>query len=213
MNKTNRHELVLKHYWRSSCSWRVRWVLALKGLAYQSVPVDLLKGEHRQQAYTNANPSAFVPTLYVDGTPYSESLAIIEWLEESYPHNQLLPNDPTSRLIVRQLAYMIAVGVQPLQNMSAQQYYSIDPQERQAYAQHYITTGFRAYEQRLNALGAATYSFGANLTLADICLIPQVYNAIRFACDMRPYPHIMRIYQTCRQLQSCHISSPSAHKP
>lgn len=209
----NKHKLILKHYWRSSCSWRVRWALAVKELAYQSVHVDLLKGEHRQQSYTYDNPSAFVPTLYVDGTPYSESLAIIEWLEESYPHSQLLPSDPATRFTVRQLAYIIAIGVQPLQNMSAQRYYSADPDARQTYAQHHIAAGFRAYEQRLNVLGAATYSCGASITLADICLIPQVYNAIRFACDMHPYPNIMRIYQTCRQLQSCHISSPSCHKP
>src|SRR5947209_1533710 len=110
------HQLTLYHYWRSSCSWRVRWGLALKGLAYESVAVDILAGEQRSQAYLAKNPAGFLPTLVVDGRPFAESLAILEWLDETVPAPPLLPRDPLQRLTVRQLAMTIVAGTQPLQN-------------------------------------------------------------------------------------------------
>ena len=206
-------KMVLKHYWRSSCSWRVRWALALKGLPYQSEHVDLLKGEQRKASFLRQNPQALVPVLVVDGVPYYESLAIIEWLDEHHPPNPLLPSSPVERMQARQLAYMVSCGIQPLQNMNAQRYYSRDPQARLRYARHYIERGFRAFEQRLQQLGAGTFCLGGQVTLADLCLIPQVYNAKRFACDMHAFPLIDRIYRHCMQTAACQASAPEAHKP
>ena len=200
--------LVLKHYWRSSCSWRVRWALELKGLTYRKVHVDLLAGEHLKQDYRQQNPLTFVPTLIVDGRPYFESLAIIEWLEETYRQPPLLPIEPQRRLIVRQLAYLIACGIQPLQNMATQRHYSDDRQAQQDYARHFIERGFQAYEQRLTELGSTTFSIGEQVTVADLCLIPQVYNARRFNCDLSPFPNIKRIYDNCLQTETCRRSSP-----
>lgn len=206
------HTFVLKHYWRSSCSWRVRWALALKQLSYRSEPVNLLQDEHRQASYLRANPQGQVPVLLVDGIPYYESLAIIEWLDECYPHAPLLPSAPTERMLARQLAYMISSGTQPLQNLSAQRYYSSDPQLQRRYARHYIERGLNAYERRLRELGGGTFSLGGQLTIADLCLVPQVYNALRFRCDMRPLPLISKIYHTCMQTPACQESSPAAFK-
>ena len=207
------HKLVLKHYWRSSCSWRVRWALAVKGLACQLEPVDLLRGEQQQQDYVRQNPQATVPVLLVDGVPYYESLAIVEWLDECYPSPPLLPSAPAERLLARQLAYMVSCGIQPLQNMHAQRYYSSDPQARLRYARYYIERGFKAYEQRLQQLRAGTYCLGGQLTIADLCLIPQVYNAKRFACNMSNFPLIDRIYHHCMQTQACQASAPDAFAP
>ncbi len=205
--------LVLKHYWRSSCSWRVRWALALKGLAYQSEHIDLLQGEQQRASFRRQNPQALVPVLVVDGVPYYESLAIIEWLDERYPHTPLLPSTPAERIQARQLAYMVSCGIQPLQNMNAQRYYSNDPQARSRYARHYIERGFEAYEQRLQQLGAGTFCLGGQITIADICLIPQVYNAQRFACNLRQFPLIASIYRRGRQTPACRASAPEACKP
>ena len=205
--------LVLKHYWRSSCSWRVRWALALKGLPYQSEHIDLLQDEQRSANFRRHNPQALVPVLVVDGVPYYESLAIIEWLDECYPHNQLLPSSPAERLQARQLAYTVSCGIQPLQNLRAQHYYSSDPQARLRYARHYIERGFKAYEQHLQQLGAGTFCLGGQVTIADICLIPQVYNAQRFACNMHHFPLIASIYRHCLQTPACQASAPEACKP
>lgn len=204
--------LVLKHYWRSSCSWRVRWALELKKLTYRKIHVDLLAGEHLKQDYRQLNPLMFVPTLLVDGQPYFESLAIIEWLDEVYRQPPLLPTEPQQRLITRQLAYLIACGIQPLQNMATQRHYSDDRQAQQSYARHFIERGFQAYEQRLTELGSTTFSIGEQVTVADLCLIPQVYNARRFNCDLSPFPNIERIYDNCLQTDSCHRSSPEEVK-
>ncbi len=205
--------LLLKHYWRSSCSWRVRWALALKGLPYQSEHIDLLQNEQRSASFRVHNPQALVPVLVVDGVPYSESLAIIAWLDECYPHNPLLPTSPVERLRTRQLAYLVSCGIQPLQNISAQQYYTRDPQARLRYARHYIERGLQACEQHLQQLTAGTFCCGGQVTLADICLIPQVYNAMRFACNMHAFPLITRIYHHCMQTPACQASAPEAHRP
>lgn len=206
-------KMVLKHYWRSSCSWRVRWALALKDLRYQSEHIDLLQGEQRSASFRRQNPQALVPVLVVDGVPRYESLAIIEWLDECYPHSPLLPLSPDERVLARQLAYMVSCGIQPLQNMGAQRYYSSDPQARLRYARHYIERGFTAYERRLQQLGAGTFCMGGQVTIADLCLIPQVYNAKRFACDMHKFPLIDRVYRHCMQTSACQASSPDACKP
>jgi maleylacetoacetate isomerase len=199
--------LELYHYWRSSCSWRVRWGLHLKGLSFQSRPVNLLLGEQRAAPYLAINPAGVVPTLIVDGTPMSESLAILEWLDECAPQQPLLPRDPLSRARVRELAYHITAGIQPLQNLKVLALQGPDQAERLRYGRRWINEGFISLEKRL-VLTAGTYSFGGQLTIADLCLVPQVYNALRFGITLDAYPTIRRIHQHCWQLPTCHASAP-----
>jgi len=201
------HEFELMHYWRSSCSWRLRWALSVKGLEFKSTPINLLKAEHKSPSYLKLNPSGAVPTLLVDGQPFSESVAIIEWLEEEYPTHQLLPTSSKDKLIVRQMAYVIASGTQPLQNLAAQKYYSEDPDERLKYSQHWIKRGLESFEAYCNQ-HSGSFSFGSQVTLADLCLIPQCYNAARFGVELEKYPNIDQIYQRCLEDQHCNESAP-----
>lgn len=201
--------LVLYHYWRSSCSWRVRWGLAIKGLSYTSVPVNILAAEHASQAHRQRNPAAQLPALQIADRYFSESLAILEWLEESFPTPPLLPTDPLDRLYVRQLALTIVAGTQPLQNPATLKHYSTDEAKRAADAKYFITRGLEVYEELLCRHGrCGSYSFKDQLTLADLCLIPQVYNALRFQVDMTQLPECQRIYEACLRLPSCDASAP-----
>lgn len=199
--------LTLYHYWRSSCSWRVRWVLALKGLPYQSVAVNLLKSEQRADAYLAINPTGQVPTLKVGDRYLSESLAIIEWLEETYPHEPLLPEDPWDKALVRELTMMVVSGIQPVQNLKVGRFYSEDPKLREGWNKHFIEEGLEALEKKL-ANYQGPYSFGHKLTLADIALVPQVYNALRVQIDMRRFPRIESIYFKCLKTDACDRASP-----
>jgi maleylacetoacetate isomerase len=198
----------LFHYWRSSCSWRVRWALNIKGIAYKSTPVNLLKGEHKSPTYLAMNPSAFVPTLMVDGSPMAESASIMEWLDETIPTPALLPQDSNSRAHVRQLMNTIQAGTQPIQNLAVQKYVSDDPVEKQKFACHWITKGFEVYEELLRRGNPGTYSFGAQITMADLCLIPQVYNANRFGVDMNLFPLIDGINKRCLATKECDDAVP-----
>lgn len=201
-------KLTLYHYYRSSCSWRVRWALNLKGLTYDSISINLLRDEHQSQAYIRHNPSAQVPTLKIGEQSFAESVAILEWLEESYPCPPLLPQDPLSRLRVRQLVQIVSSGTQPLQNLAPQRYYSQERSEQLAFARHWIDKGLRAYESLLDDGLGGSYSFGGELTMADLCLIPQGYNALRFGLDLAAYPQIARIYHHCLQSKACQESAP-----
>lgn len=201
--------LSLYHYWRSSCSWRVRWGLAIKGLSYASHAVNILAGEHLSPAHRQRNPAGQLPALAIGGRFYTESLAILEWLEESYPTPPLLPKDPFDRMYVRQLALTIACGTQPLQNPSTLKHFVANESERAEHARHFITNGLRVYEILLQQAGkCGQYSFGDQITLADLCLIPQVYNALRFQVDMSQLPTVQRIYETCLQLAECEAAAP-----
>lgn len=200
-------QMKLYHYWRSSCSWRVRWALELKGLKVESIPVNLLQNEQKAAGYALKNPMQAVPTLEVDGKPLSESLAILEWLEEKYPTPALLPSDPFSRAKVRELSLIIAAGTQPLGNLKVLQYVASDQGERAAFAKHWITNGLMAYEKKVRET-AGTYSFGGNVTIADLCLIPQCYNAERFAVDLGQFPLIKGIYDRCLKTKACEKAAP-----
>jgi maleylacetoacetate isomerase len=199
--------LTLYHYWRSSCSWRVRWVLALKGLAYESVPVNLLQGEQKAEAYLSVNPSGQVPTLKVEGRCLSESMAIIEWLEETYPYEPILPKDPWDRAVVRELALMVVAGIQPVQNLKVGRFYSEDQKQREAWNKHFIEEGFQALEKKLAAY-PGPFAFGSQVTLADIALVPQVYNALRVGVEMRRFPRIEAIYSHCIKTDECEKAAP-----
>ncbi len=200
-------QLKLYHYWRSSCSWRVRWALEYKGIKYESIPVNLLQSEQRSAAYTEKSPTQNVPMMEIDGKPLTESIAMMEWIEETYPKPALLPSDPMTRATVRELMQIIASGIQPIQNLKVMQFHSADQKERDRWARHWITQGLRAVEQRLRQT-AGTFSVGGEVTMADLCLIPQVYNAMRFNVDLNEFPICRRIYEHCLKLPSCDKAAP-----
>jgi maleylacetoacetate isomerase len=198
--------MTLYHYWRSSCSWRVRWALQVKNISYQSQPIDLRIGEQYQRAYLQKNPQGTVPCLEVNGRYLADSLAIIEWLEEQQPQPGLLPTDPWTRAKVREFCGLIN-SIQAVQNLKVLQKFSANPAQKQLWAHHFIEQGLRSVEQRL-IQHAGTYCFGGQLSAADLFLIPQVYNARRFGVNMHQFPHAARIDQHCRQLHSCEQAAP-----
>ncbi|SMF20734.1 maleylacetoacetate isomerase [Pseudobacteriovorax antillogorgiicola] len=200
-------QLTLYHYWRSSCSWRVRWALELKKIPYQSVAVNLLKNEQQDPVYTQKSPAGLVPCLEFGGQYLSESIAILEWLEERYPQMPLLPRNLWDRAKVRELVGLIASDTQPIQNLKVLKFRSSDQKERAVWAKHFISEGLVAYEKAIQKT-VGTYSFGGQITFADLCLIPQVYNAHRFNVDMNQLPYCEAIYQRCLKLPSCDAAAP-----
>ncbi len=205
-------EITLYHYWRSSCSWRVRWALIYKKIPHKLIHLDLLKGEQRSEAYLSKNPAGLIPTLAVDGRYYAESLAILEWLEERYPRMPLLPTDPISRMLVRQLSLSIIAGTQPLQNLLVLNYLSSNEETRKETARHFISRGLRTYEQLIEKC-SATYSFGGELSFADLALVPQCYNALRYGVDLAEFPLIKGIYKRCLTMDSCLKTAPEVYQP
>jgi maleylacetoacetate isomerase len=203
----NQNQMTLYHYWRSSCSWRVRWALAIKKLPYHSVPVNLLKGEHQTPDFLKINPLGSVPAIVIGNDSFTQSLAIIEWLDEKYPSNPLLPSSGMDRLKVREMSLVIAADTQPLQNLAPQQYFSSEASRRAEYARHWIGRGLRSYEKHANRV-AGSFSFGDSVTMADLCLIPQVYNALRFGTDFSEFPTIRRIYNLAITRAECIAASP-----
>ncbi len=189
---------VLHGYYRSSASWRVRMALNLKGIEYTSRPVHLVRdgGEQWSESYRAMNPAAEVPTLEIDGLVLGQSIAIIEYLEETRPQPPLLPADPAARAQVRRLAEQVNASIQPLQNLRVLQRLSNDlgatDEARNAWAHHYIEFGLAAYEALL-CRSAGQYSVGDSVSIADCCLIPQIYNADRFGVDLGPMPTIRRV--------------------
>ena len=206
----------LYSYFRSSAAYRVRIALNLKGLPYETLGVHLVKdgGQHRQAAYKNANPQGLVPALDVDGSVIGQSLAILEYLEETHPAPALLPADPLLRAQVRAFALHIACEIHPLNNLRVLQYLTgsagLSEDAKLAWYQHWIAEGFSALEADIaRRQPNGPYCFGEPLTLADVCLIPQVFNAQRFNCDMSPYPHLMRVFETCNALAAFADAHPS----
>jgi maleylpyruvate isomerase len=201
-------------YWRSSSTWRVRIGLELKGIAYESVPVHLLKGEQRSADYRDRNPMQQVPLLEfeVDGTTrrISQSLAILEYLEESHPQPPLLPGDAWTRARVRELAELINSGIQPLQNSGVLEFIgSVAPQvERAVWAGHFITRGLTALEG-LASERAGRFLVGDQLTLADVCLVPQLFMARRFGVDVEPFTTLRRVEDACRGLPAFERTHPT----
>lgn len=201
------NDLVLYHYWRSSCSWRVRWSLYLKNIPFKGVTVNLLKNEQRSAAYTQLNPSQTVPTLVINGQAMSESMAILEWLEEVYPQVPLLPTAAIDRARVRELCQTVVSGIQPIQNLKVLNHISQDANERQAFGRHWIRAGLTTLETKVRAT-AGTYCFGSQVTLADLCLIPQCYNAERFQIDLTEFPTLERIYRASLKTPACDKAAP-----
>lgn len=206
---------VLYHYWRSSSSWRVRWALALKDIAYQAAAVDLLKGEQHSAEHRLRNPLECVPVLHIDGLYLGESVAILEYLDEVYPAAPLLPRAPQERARVRQLVQIIVADTQPLQNLSVLQHIEKLNGERRQWAELYIGRGLDAYEALLAQKGgpAGPYSHGDAVTMGDLCLIPQCYNARRQGIELSRWPRIAAVEAACLATGAAQQSHPDRYMP
>ncbi len=187
---------VLYGYWRSGTSYRTRIALELKGLAYEYRAVDLRAGAHKDAAYRALDPQGLVPTLEIDGHALIQSPAILEWLEERYPEPPLLPHDPFERATVRAMAAIVACDIHPLNNLrvlkSIRHDLGADDAQQAAWTQRWIVAGFEALEAMIARHGGH-WSFGDSPTLADCCLVPQIYSARRFEVDLAPFPRLRAI--------------------
>jgi len=206
--------MILYTYFRSSSSYRVRIALNLKGLAYEPRFIHLRKGDQFADQYVDLNPQAQVPTLVTgDNKILVQSPAILEWIEEVYPDPPLLPEDPLGRQRVRALASVVGCDIHPIDNLRVLQYVTetLGASEDQlgAWFNHWITLGFDGLE-RLLAEDSDTGKFchGDAPTLADIYLVPQVFNAGRFGLSMEPYPRIRQVYENCMALEAFEKASP-----
>jgi len=202
-------------FFRSSASYRVRIALNLKGLQYEQAPIHLRRGggEQLSAAYKAINPQALVPALEDGGKILTQSLAIIEYLEERYPQPRLLPRDPADKALVRSMALIIACEVHPIQNLRVLQYikreYNQSDEQVNRWAQHWIDLGLAALEQMIVAQARrGRFCFGDTPTLADICLVPQLGNARRYGCDLSPYPAIIEIEKNCMTLPAFADAAP-----
>ncbi|WP_394174068.1 maleylacetoacetate isomerase [Thalassotalea litorea] len=192
-------------YWRSSAAYRVRIALNIKQIEHKLISVHLVKdgGQQHSGHYKALNPNELVPTL-VDGEfKLNQSMAILDYLEQKFPHPSLYPQDMQARSQVQALANDIACDVHPLNNLRVLNYLSDNldatAEQKQRWYKHWIELGFQAFEQRLQHV-SGTYCYGDTVTMADLCLIPQVYNARRFNIDLSPFPQIVRIDGNCQKL-------------
>lgn len=199
-------------YFRSSAAFRVRIALNLKGLAYEPQFVHLARAEHLQPAYRAINPQGLLPALQVDGALLAQSLAIIEYLEETHPQPPLLPRDPLGRARVRGLSLIVACEIHPLNNPRVLKYVksalSHSQEEVDAWYRHWIADGLAKLEAELDRPGTGRYCHGDVPSMADCCLVPQIFNARRFNCDLAPYPTVMRVFDACMQLDAFDRAQP-----
>ena len=203
-------------YYRSSAAYRVRIALNLKGMPYTAVPVHLVKdgGQHRSAAYRARNPQALVPAFELeDGTVLTQSLAIMEYLDEVQPEPALLPADAIGRARVRALAQAIACDLHPVNNLRVLQYLSqqlgISAKQKDAWYRHWVATGLQGLEALLaDHPSTGRFCHGDTPTLADCCLVPQLYNARRFQCPLDAYPTIQRIAAACETLPAFQQAAP-----
>jgi maleylacetoacetate isomerase len=203
----------LHNYFRSSAAYRVRIALALKGLAYEYVPVHLGRGERRQPGYTALNPQGLVPALIIDGRAITQSLAIIEYLDERHPEPPLLPATPEARARVRSIALSIACDIHPLNNLRVLQYLTkvlaISDDAKNAWYRHWVQVGLAALETQMRAETATgEFCHGDTPTMADVCLVPQIANARRYDVPLDAYPTLLRIDANCRALPAFASAAP-----
>ena len=188
--------LILHGYWRSGTSYRTRIALNLKGLEYETAPIDLRAGEQRSEAFRSLNPQGLVPAVEFEGRVLAQSPAILEWLEERWPAPPLLPADPADRAVVRAMAALVACDIHPLNNLRVlnqlKQQFGADQAATDAWAGRWISAGFDALEALIGRRGDG-WAFGGAPTLADCCLVPQVYSARRFNVDLSPWPRIAAV--------------------
>jgi len=200
-------------YWRSSAAYRLRIALALKNLSYEYAAINLATGAHNEAQWGAVNPQNLVPVLEQDGDRLYQSLAIIEYLEEMHPQPPLLPRTPLERARVRSLALIVACEIHPLNNPRVLNYLTgkvgTSEEQKLAWYSHWVSAGFTALEKRLaTERGTGAYCHGDAPGLADVCLVPQVANAVRFKVDLEPFPLIRRINATCLEHEAFRQAAP-----
>jgi maleylacetoacetate isomerase len=203
----------LYNYFRSSASYRVRIALALKGLDYDYKPVHLVKNEHLTESYGAVSAARLVPLLKDGDAILTQSLAIMEYLDETHPEPPLLPKDPLGRARVRALALDIACEIHPLNNLRVLRYLvgplKVAEDDKDRWYRHWVETGLETVERQL-AARPATYCHGETPTLADCVLVPQIFNAQRFNCRTEHVPNVMRVFDACMKLDAFNKTQPSA---
>ena len=201
----------LHSYWRSSAAYRVRIALALKDLPYRQVPWQMAQGEHLQPAYRALAPFGLVPMLEIDGLRLQQSLAIVEYLEARHPEPALLPADPGSRAQARALALLVACEMHPLNNLRTlkrlRTRFGADDDQVRDWYRHWCEEGFHAFEAALPAQ-RGDYALGTAPTLVECCLVPQVYNALRYGVDLAPFARVRAIVDACAALPAFDAARP-----
>ncbi len=204
----------LHSYFRSSASFRVRIALELKGLSYDYVAVHIARGDHKKEPYAALSADTLVPLLEVDGERLSQSMAIIEYLDEKHPEPALLPPDALGRARVRALAQSIACEIHPLNNLRVLKYLvremKVEEEAKNTWYRHWCREGLEAFERQLARLPASTYCYGSTPTLADCCLVPQIFNAERFNVNVDGLPRTLAAHAACMALPAFQKAQPSA---
>lgn len=192
-------------YWRSSAAYRVRIAMHLKGIEFESIPVHLVKngGEQHSEDYVQMNPTHLVPTLVDGDLILNQSLSILDYLDDVNAEVPLVFGDAKQKALIRALALDVACEIHPLNNLRVQQYLAgelaVSDEQKLAWTHHWMNVGFEAVEEKLSKT-KGLYCFGDQISLADICLIPQVYNAVRFKFDMSKFPNIQEVVDNCNKL-------------
>jgi maleylacetoacetate isomerase/maleylpyruvate isomerase len=212
----------LHNYFRSSASFRVRIALALKGLPYEYIPVHLARGDHKLPGYAGVSADGLVPLLEVDGERLSQSMAIIEYLDETHPEPPLMPQDAIGRAKVRALAQSIACEIHPLNNLRVLKYLvkelKVDEDAKNTWYRHWVRDGLESFERQLQALSAqrkqaglpaCVYCYGDTPTLADCCLVPQIFNGKRFDVNLDGLPLTMAAFEACMALAAFQQAQPA----
>lgn len=207
----------LHNYFRSSASFRVRIALNLKGLAYEYIPVHIAKGDHKKDAFSALSADNLVPLLEVDGVRLSQSLAIIEYLDETRPQVRLLPQEAVARAQVRALAQSIACEIHPINNLRVLKYLTktlgVDEEAKNTWYRHWVRDGLESFERQLASVQGRTsigsYCFGNSPSLADCCLVPQIFNANRFNTNLDGLPRTMAAFDACMKLDAFVQAQPS----
>ncbi|WP_272986666.1 MULTISPECIES: maleylacetoacetate isomerase [Hyphomonas] len=209
----------LYDYWRSSAAYRVRIAMNLKGVSYQQIPVNIAPGADEQKSaeYRAVNPQMRVPAMEVDGQQAGQSLAIFEWLEETYPKPAILPADPWARLQARSFANTIACDIHPLNNLSVlatlRSEFGADDAAVTRWYHDWIRRGFEALEGFAAEQGKGRFLFGDAPTIAEITLVPQIANARRFDMDLSAFPALFALDASCLELEAFQKATPEANKP
>lgn len=203
----------LHSFFNSSTSYRVRIALALKGLPYDTLPVNIRTDEHREAGYVaRVNPSASVPALVDGDFRLGQSLAIIDYLDQIHPAPRLIPLEPRRRARVLEFATLIACDIHPVNNLRVLRYLDselqVTPQQKRAWYRHWIAEGMAGAERLLARAGTGPWCFGAAPTLADICLVPQVANALRMDCDLSAYPRSLAVHEHARREPAFEAAQP-----